>query len=59
MANCGDPLRMLMANGPERFSLVVAQLAEENDVVLEFISPCKPSRVLLSNGLAGRAGQKY
>ncbi|EKN4199874.1 IS3 family transposase, partial [Yersinia ruckeri] len=44
VANRGYPLKMRMDNGPELISLVLAQWAEEHDVMLEFIKPGKPTQ---------------
>lgn len=44
VANRGYPLKMRMDNGPELVSLVLAQWAEEQGVMLEFIRPGKPTQ---------------
>ncbi|HHA1475622.1 IS3 family transposase [Enterobacter cloacae] len=44
VANRGYPLKMRMDNGPELVSLTLAQWAEEHGVMLEFISPGKPTQ---------------
>jgi len=44
VANRGYPLKMRMDNGPELVSLTLAQRAEEQGVLLEFIRPGKPTQ---------------
>ncbi len=58
VANRGYPLKLRMDNSPELISLTLAQWAEEHGVVLEFIKPGSQHRMLLSNVLTGRTGQK-
>ncbi|SXF65418.1 integrase catalytic subunit [Klebsiella variicola] len=44
VANRGYPLKMRMDNGPELVSLTLAQWAEEQGLMLEFIRPGKPTQ---------------
>ena len=41
---CGYPQKLRVDNGPEFISLALADWAEENNVMLDFIQPGKPTQ---------------